>query len=368
MFAIYSLMTLISAGCGNSSDGNAEGENDQGQLIVITRQQIDSEGIESGELTTHIFEDRISCNGYVVAPPNGMALISTPVAGIVESINCSLGAFIRKGDVLCSLSSNELMIIQQDFAETSAKLGQLKADYERSKTLLNEKIGAEKDFLAIESEYKGMTAKYNTLKSRLELLGLDSGKIIEGKIFSAFPVVAPITGFVTDMNLLLGQFIEQQQRLIEITNVDQLQLQLSVFEDDISKLSLGQQVLFNSLGEPSLIHTAELISIGKAIDQDSRAIQCRAKIKKENGVIFINRAYIEASVITNQSEAKSLPNDAIIKSDKEYYVFAVEKSENDALYLRKVKVDVGRISGGYTEIVGDDITGKILVKGIYNLQ
>jgi cobalt-zinc-cadmium efflux system membrane fusion protein len=297
-----------------------------------------------------------------------MAQISTPVAGIVMTIDCALGDYVKKGDILCSLTSNELMDIQQDFAETSARLGQLKADYERSKSLLNEKIGAEKDFQAIESEYKGMTAKYNALKIRLELVRLDVSEIREGKFVSSFPVVAPIEGFITEMNLLMGQYIEQQKGLMEITDVKQLQLQLSVFEEDITKLRTGQQVEFNLLGEPSLIHTATIISIGKAIDQDSRAIQCIAKISNENGVNFINRAYVEASVVTNQTEAKALPNEAILKSDNAHYVYVVEKSEKDTYYLRKEGINIGRISDGYTEIVDSEITAKILTKGIYNLQ
>ena len=295
--AFLLLLVLIPPGCSNTSVTNGDIESETEQLIRITQEQVISEEIELGEPTSHIFEESFTCNGYIMAPANGMAQISTPVSGIVEAVNCALGDYVNKGEVLCLLSSNDLMVIQQEFAETSAKLKQLKADYERSKTLFDEKIGAEKDFLAVESDYKAMTAKYNSLKIRLEMLSLDVTKIIEGKLYSSFPVVAPIMGYITNMNLLLGQFIEQQQSLVEIIDINQLQLQLSIFEDNIAKLRTGQNVQFNSVGETSSTHSATVTSIGKTINPESRTIMCIANISDEDGVRFINGAYIEASVI-----------------------------------------------------------------------
>jgi len=367
-FAILLLSGFIITGCSNSSETNGDTESETEQLIRITQEQVVSEGIELGEPTTRIFEESFTCNGYIMSPANGMAQISTPISGIVETVNCALGDYVNKGEVLCLLSGNDLMVIQQEFAETSAKLKQLKADYERSKILFDEKIGAEKDFLAVESNYKAMTAKYNSLKIRLALLRLDVTKISEGKLYSSFPVVAPIGGYITNMNLLIGQFIEQQQYLIEIIDINQLHLQLSVFEDNISKLRTDQSVQFNSVGEPVLIHSGTLISIGRTINPESRTIQCIAKINNEDGVRFIHRAYINASVIIDKSEARALPNEAIIKSDNDYYVFVIEISENEIYYIRKVKVAIGRVSDGFSEIISGEFPGKVLISGIYNLQ
>ena len=368
IIAVFMIIALIGTGCGNSPETNADSPGEANQLISITQDQVDSESIELGELTTQIFEESVNCNGYIMAPANGMAQISTPISGIVETINCKLGDFVKKGEVLCLLSSNELMVIQQDFAETSAILSRLKTDYERSKTLFNEKIGAEKDFLAIESEYKATTAKYNALKIRLESLRLNITKIEGGELYSAFPVVSPIKGYISDMNIVLGQFAEQQKNLIEIVDVNQLQLQISVFQDDIDKLKTGQNISFSSLGEHALHHYATLISIGKTVNLESKTILCIAKIKNSDGFNFINNSYVEASVTVNDSEAKALPNEAILKSDNDYYVFVVEKSENGVYYLQKVKVNIGRISKGFSEIINGEFDGKVLVKGVYNLQ
>jgi len=366
LFAFITLI-FIASGCGKSSKTAEEAKPETDKLIKITVNQFKADSMAVGTISTHTFEDEVRCNGYIKAAANGMAQVSTPVAGIVESINCTMGGSVRKGQMLCMITGSELMTMQQEFSETSARLTRLKSDYERSKALYDEKIGAAKDFIATESEYKAMKAKYLSLKLRLELLRLNVSKIEAGELYSSFSVISPINGYITKQNLVLGQFIEQQKLLVEIVDVNQLQLQLSVFEKDIAKLKPGQTVNFNSSGENSSAGKATLVSIGKAVDSDTKTITCIAAIQKAPGGNLVNQSYIEASIAVNSSEARALPNEALIKSGKDYYVLIVENSDNEAYYLRRQKVNIGRISKGFTEITDDTDLTKVLVKGVYNL-
>jgi cobalt-zinc-cadmium efflux system membrane fusion protein len=361
-------LLLLMAGCGRSEKVNEENTGGANHLVQITKKQFESEGMMIGEATTQQFGETVRCSGYVVAPANGLAQISAPLSGIVQTINCSTGEYVKKGQTLCLLSGNELMLIQQDFAETSAKLKRAKSDYDRSKALFDEKIGAERDFIANETEYNVMRSKYQSLKLRLELLKLNVSKIEAGELYAAYAVVSPINGYVTSLTLVLGQYAEQQKSLLEIVDVNQLQLQLSVFENDVNKLEPGQTVRFNSLGEPESMHVAALMSIGKTINPESRTIQCIAKISDANGKKYINRSYIEASIRVGDKSALALPNGAVIKSGNDHFVFIVEKQNDQMYFLRREKVAIGRISRDFTEISGVKNLTKVLIKGVYNLS
>jgi len=372
---LYTLFTIIpfaliflATGCGKSSKTTEDTKPETDQLVKITISQFQSDSMAIGTISTQTFEDEVRCNGYITAAANGMAQISTPIAGIVESVNCSMGSYVKKGQTLCMITGNDLMAMQQEFTETSARLKRLKSDYDRSKSLYDEKIGAEKDFIAIESEYKAMKSKYLSLKLRLELLRLNVAKIETGDLYASFSVISPINGYITKQNLVLGQYIEQQKLLVEIVDVSQLQIQLSVFEKDIAKLKPGLTVNFSSPGEISFNNKATLVSIGKAVNPDTKTVTCIAAIKNGQQTNLINQSYIEAIIAVNSSEAKSLPSEALIKSGKEYYVLLVEKSDTEAYYLRKQKVSIGRISHGFTEITDDIDLTKVLVKGAYNLS
>ncbi len=361
------LLVLIATGCGKSSKTAQEPAADTINLIQVTLEQFEGDSMKFGSITPQNFDREVSCNGYITAPPNGEAWISSPLAGIVESIKCMMGSYVRKGQTLGYITSNELMALQQEFTETSAKQKRLNADYKRSKSLFDENIGAEKDFLAVESEYKSMQSKYQSLKLRLQLLKLDVVKIEAGELYSAFPLISPIDGYITNQNMVLGQFVEQQKKLVEIIDVNQLQLQLSVFETDIAKIKTGQNIRFRVSGDNTVFHTAKLSAVSKTVNPDTKTILCLAKINTKEGSNLVNNSYVQAKIIVDQKEAKALPSDAILKSGKDYYIFVFDKSDQQGYYLRKEKVETGMVSNGFTEITGNVTFPKILVKGIYNL-
>lgn len=366
-YALYFSMVLFMVGCAGNEVAEESESNQSEDLTQITQQQFEAENMEIGEISMQPFEETIICNGHIAAPPNGMAQISTQISGIVESINCSMGDYVKKGQVLCRLASTELIMLQQDFAETSVNLKRLKADWERSKALYEEKIGAEKDYLATESDYQINKAKYQTLKLRLENMDLDVAKIEAGELYATFPIMAPISGYITDRQIVLGQFIENQKQLMEIVDVNQLRLQLSVFETDMKYIEVGQNVQFMTVGESSILHAATITSIGKTINMESKTIKCIAKIDKTETFQLINNTYVEAKISVNQTTAKSLPSDAILKSGQDYYVLVLEKSENQNYYLRKVEVKIGRVANGFTEIIDSGGLKKVVTRGVYNL-
>ena len=193
-------------------------------------------------------------------------------------------------------------------------------------------------------------------------------KIEEGKFYGYFTIISPISGYVVNHNISLGQYTEPQKILAEIVDVNQLQLQLSVFENDINKIKTGQAVLFKSLREPAITYYATLYSIGRAIDPESKTIQCIAKIRNTEGNNLINQSYIEANIIVDQIQAKALPADALLKSGKDYYVLAVAKDEDDSYQLRKIKVNIGRQSKEFFEILNIPSGTKVLAKGAYYLN
>lgn len=367
LWPISFVFLLLSFGCGKSTK-TAEGENVEAeQLIKITNDQFESDSMAIGTISAQTFEDKVQCNGYLAASTGGLAQVASPIAGIVESVNCSLGGMVQKGQTLCMVSGNDLMVMQQEFAETAARLKRVQADYERNKALYDEKIGAGKEFIATESEYKATKSKYLSLKLRLELLRLNVDKIENGDFYSSFPVTSPIAGSVTKHSLVLGQFVEQQKMLAEIVDVNRLQIQLSVFEKDMAKLKVGQTVSFRSMGNNSYSAKAVLVSIGKAVDPETKTVTCIAKIASAQNEVLINQSYIEALIDVNRNQANALPSDALLKSGKDFYILIVEKSDTEAYYLRKQKVTPGRVSNGYTEILEDINPSTVIIKGVYNL-
>ena len=363
-----SAVAFIFISCSGSNSEN-EGSEDtaNAHLIKITQEQFDANGMKLGKVVTHNFEKVVECNGYVTEAPGGIAHISTQIGGLVKKINVNPGDRVKKYEVLCELTSNEFINLQKDFAETSAKLKQLKSDYLRSKKLYEEKIGSEKDFIAIESAFKSMNAQHTALKMQLQLLGLNIDRIENNNFYQTCPVLSPIAGQVSDVFVNLGQFVEQQQRLMEVIDQEKMLLRLSVFENDIYSLKPEQIVRFYTVNNKDSVYTAKLNNISKSIDPKTKTITCLANIDKgQTG--FVNNSYIRAIIVTGEQQAPAIPNSALIKSDSSFKVLALVKKEGDVYLFKRVNVTTSRESKQFTEIINDNDLGEVLVNGVYNLQ
>lgn len=364
---ILLLLTSHFVACKQSTTSQNEITNKNKELIQISRKQFNSEKMEIGHAKTHCFEDIVSCNGFIMTTPKGIARLSTPLPGIVKSIHFTPGDFVKKSQVLCKIESNELLTLQQEFAETAALQKSIAGNYERAKNLYKENISSEKEFLSIESTYKANHAKYESMALKLQLLHFDIRKIEEGHFYSSFSLVAPINAYITNSNLILGEFTDQQKSFVEMIDPNELQIQISVFEKDIHQLKPGQTVQFKSLSSPDELFTAHISSIGKGIDSETKGIICRAKIEKNAKKALYNGSFVEAEIITHKKNAMALPTEAILKSGTNHYIFVVAESDEKNYYLQKEKIRIGSESKGYSELLDSSRLNQVLIQGVYKL-
>lgn len=364
----YIAIILLLASCGGKTADKQTENAPKEELIELTQEQFSTSGMELGEPSMQSFRDAVACKGYITAPPNSMARVSTPIPGVVNAIRCKTGDFVRAGQVVCTISGNEFLSLQQDFAETAARFSKSKLDYERANALREEKIGSEKDFIAIQSEFKAITASYNALKTKINAIRLDAARIENGQMYTSFPVVSPISGYVTKTSAVIGQYADMQNELLEIVNINGLQLQLSVFETDVQKLRAGQAVLFGISGSTSKTLSATLVTVGKTINPDTKVIDCIARINRASDVQLVNQSFVDAAVIVNNKSAKALPVSAVQKVDKAYFIYVLERKEGEKYLLKKTPVEVGASDNNFTEILsGLPANKQIVVRGVETL-
>ena len=359
------LITIVS--CSQSNNSTDEVVNGPDSLIYLSKKQFDTEGMEIGEVQKVIFEDIIECNGFVVPDQNGVALVSSPMSGFIASVNCTLGQYVHKGQNLCRLKSHELIEIQQQFVDAAASMNYLEKEYKRVLSLFKQQIVAEKEFIALESDYKKNKARYNALKFKLSELKLDLTKIENGDLFETFSISAPIEGYITKHNFVLGQYNEQQKVLVEIIDKSRLMLRLSVYESDVPKLEEGMKVRFFPLEGSDKNYMATIKTIVQAIEPDTKTVQCIALPDNESKIDFINQSFVTANIIVSHDLVNALPNEAVFHDDNRNFIYEVVSSDNEKVVLNKKYLSTGKISNEFTSVLEPEKFGKILTKGGYNL-
>lgn len=334
--------------------------------IELTKDQFESMAMEVGDPLTMMFSNAISANGYIVASPSGSAKISTLISGRVRQINHSAGDYIQKGQVLFSLESNEIILLQQEYAEALHALHVLEADHERLKALSEEKIVAQKEFLKTESEYRSMLSKAKGLNARLKMIRIDPAQVEKGNLIPYVSVASPISGTISKLELVLGQFVEPQETVLEVIDNKSMQLKLHVFEKDLAGLAIGQQVLFKTPDNRDSEFEASISHIGKSINPETRVVECLAQIKPANQGNFLNNLFVETRIYICQREAKAIPEQALIKEAERSYVLILQEENEDRMIFRKIPVHIGVTRGGFSEVMDENLTD-VLLEGAYNL-
>ncbi len=361
---LLTITALLIHSCNNRQSEPEEPDS----VIRISRAQFLADNMELGTVAPGLFEETITARGQIKPASGALAVVSVPISGLVRNIRCKPGQKVAKGQVIFEFSGIPLIDLQKDYAAAYAATERLKGDYERFRALFREKIGSEKELLLAESEYLAARANTNALKLKLEILGLDTLRIAGGIFFPSCPVHAPIQGEISNMTLILGQYAEPGTSLVEITDRQQLVIELMVFPEDLPRLREGQPVRFRMPGSEALKYSAKLVTVGVSLVEDTRSIPCQAVINDPNFVFGMNGLITEAEIITGSDSLPSVPADAVIKSDHEQFLLVLVKEDSSHYYFEKLGIVGGPEHHNRIALRNNPPDGRILVKGTYNIQ
>ena len=99
-----------------------------------------------------------------------------------------------------------------------------------------------------------------------------------GNIRAYLPVRSPIAGYVTDINVNIGKYVDVGQPVCSVVNKSQLLVQLTVFERDINIISVGDRIDFRVNGMGKQTFSAKVVSIDQAVSKEDYSIKVYARV------------------------------------------------------------------------------------------
>lgn len=365
------LISVLFLACGNQekkTEINKETPKTN-NLISISKQQFESEKMQLGSLEKQTFNTSIKVNGIIDVPPENKASVSSFIGGYVTKIPLLVGDKVKKGQLVASIKNLEFVEIQQKYLEINAQLDFLKNEYLRQKMLFDEQITSQKNYLKAESLYKSSLASFNGLSQKLKMMNINLNKVRKGKITSTINLYAPISGYITKLNVNNGAYVSSTNELLEIVNTDHIHLELNVFEKDILTIKKDQKILFKVPESSNKTYNAEVHLVGTSINND-RTIKIHGHISNEKNIQLISGMFVEANIIVTSKEAISLPKSAILKSEIDTFILTLIKEENGNLFLEKTAVTIGLENEKYVEVLNfkELENKKILTKGVFMLN
>lgn len=370
---LFLLFLLVSA-C-SSKDATKENiildENNGTDGLVITSTQFSFNGMQLDSLKKKEFSQVVKTTGIFDVPPENKASVSAYFGGYVKQISLLPGQEIKKGQLLFTLENPDYLKMQEDYLVAKGQLAYLKSDYLRQKSLASDKVTSQKNFMKAESEFKVTSAKYESLRRNLQMMNINPDKISENNMQSTITVTAPISGFISGVRAEKGMFLNPSDLAVTITNNEHLHIELKVFENDFSKIKIGQVIRFRLQNKPTEQYEAVVHLINKSIDNESRTATIHGHLKKEEQKnSFAPGMYVEAEILTSSHWVTALPEAAVVNIDDKHFVLLQTNSDKETHSFEKREVQVGETQNAYIEISNGNTfkpNDLFLVKGAFNL-
>jgi cobalt-zinc-cadmium efflux system membrane fusion protein len=375
MFLMIIVSSLLAISCNSKSGTTESGEHEvlPPNTVEMNDAQCKAAGVEYGAAEQKVLSTELKVNGLVNVPPQDLVTISAIMGGYVKSISLVQGSPVAKGQVIAIIENPEFIELQQNYLEGKSKLEYAETEYNRQKDLNKENVSSAKTYQMAMSEYKSLQTTVYALEQKLKLIGIDAKKLQVENISSAISILSPIGGYVKTVSINIGKYVEPTDVIVEIVNTQNLTLELTVFEKDIDKISIGQKISFNLPAKPENKKSAVIYQVGKAINDD-KTIKVYATVDNENKNLLPGM-YVNAIIETKNDSVTALPKDAVLSfEDKNYiFIFYEKKKEGEKLVtlFKLIEVEKGVTENGFTEVTlpkdFDLSKSKIVIKGAYNL-
>uniref|UniRef100_UPI0040470872 efflux RND transporter periplasmic adaptor subunit n=5 Tax=Roseivirga sp. TaxID=1964215 RepID=UPI0040470872 len=365
---------LIMISCGSKNEEAAEEHHEEENSVELTQAQYEQADIQVGSIEKRVIGSELRVNGMIDVPPQNNISINTPYGGFVKYTEMLPGSRVRKGQLLVVIENPEFIQFQQDYLEGLAHQEFLKAEFERQQELYDEKVASGKAFQQAKSSYLANEARIKTMEERLKIIGFNPAKIREGAVSASVNIYAPVNGSVREVYTNIGKYINPQDVIMDITNSEDLHVELTVYENDIPRVKKGQRIRFTLASTPDQWREAEVFLVGSGVRED-RSVTVHGHLKQIHEDLLPGM-YVAAKVETNSNEVWAAPEVSVVRFGGKQYIFAYtdQRTENgEPMHdFEMLEVTPGYTEDGYTQIALADPSRdisilKLVTKGAFTL-
>lgn len=340
------------AGHGNESEHDHEHEDG---IITFSVEQAKMAGLETETIGLGSFAEVIRVSGQVLAAQGDESAVVARTSGILTFTrdHLSEGSEVRNGEVLAKVSGRNIVggdiVAQNNLLLTTAE-----AAYRRAERLIADSIISQKEFERAKMEYESarLAAKAGS--------GNDSGA----------EVTAPIKGFIKQVVVKQGEYVEAGQIVATVTKSCNLQLRAEVPEKYFSTLTkvrsanfkMGYDYEARSLDDMG----GHLVAIGKIANEGSAYIPVTFEFANTGSVV--PGAFADIWLIMhNRDNVLTIPVSALSESQGVYYAFIKHSDEDDCYERRELRI--GASDGRRVEVLSGLSEGdNVVVKGVSQVK
>ncbi|WP_298980587.1 efflux RND transporter periplasmic adaptor subunit [uncultured Psychrobacter sp.] len=347
----------------SDEDSSEEGHAEEGE-IQLTSQQMVEQGLKVAVASTGLVEKLTTLPGKLVVNTDQQAHISPNFSGYVEQINVALGQSVQKGQTLAVLTVPELIDQQANLRMAQVNLDLARKDYQREQQLWSQGVSAKQDYQRAENAYRQAQITVQSSQARLNALGAS------GNNNGRFLIKAPISGVISQKDIVVGENVQLADQLFVIENLKDLWLEFNLPNTSNIQLQVGQILNFKTNGSDQN-YQAKVQTLNPEADLQTGRLQVRAKVTTQADVL---RPNVLVNVFVTDAQAKTalrVQKKALQQVEGKPVVFVIESEEKGLVHLKAQPIEVGVSSqdGQWLEVISGLTEGqKYIAQGSFLLK
>lgn len=279
--------------------------------VDLTPDRIQLIGMRTATVKRETLGGELRTVGVIAANERGLAQINTRFAGWIQKLFVSeTGVRVRRGQVLATIYSPDVLHAEQEL---------LIAHGWNAATPGDAKVPRQDEFTS------GLDAN---ARRRLELLGISPQEIDEvlraGKTVDAIAIRSPVEGYVVAKSAVVGINVQPGTVLFEVADLSQVWVTADVYEQDISRVHVGQRARLELTSYPGETHTGKVQFIYPMLDSGNRTLRVRVEFKNKsdrNGPRLRPGMYGTVYLDLPSTTGLTLPTEAVVDTGEAHYVF-----------------------------------------------
>lgn len=344
--------SFLSQSKAETSESENQEEEIDFQNIPLSEKQVKAVDLKMGEAQEREMDTMLHANGSLVLRAQDMGNVSSLMGGIVKNVYVKEGQMVSRGQVVATIENTDVVTLQREYYTAYKESEMARLELDRQKTLASAGAGIKKTLQMSEKNYK--VAKANLLGTgrQLQQMGISTKQVAKGKFTTVFPLRAPISGTVSDMQASLGSYADMQTPLMKIRNNHAVECDLNVFEKDIAKVKVGDQVLVSLTNQPGVNVSGRVYGMNQYLNKGTKSVAVHVKLDAKRGAKLFEGMYVSGQIATGRQLCMTLPDKAIVSADGKQYVFALNQqhSKGGTYSFSRHEVTTGVSNNGYTEV------------------
>jgi cobalt-zinc-cadmium efflux system membrane fusion protein len=313
--------------------------------------------------------DALPTTGEVALNENAAVHITPRIGGIIEAVTTDVGARVKAGDTLLSVSSVELGRVLAEY-ERNQTLSELSEKVlARETRLLEQKVGSEQDMIDAQMTFEQHRADLTTSEQTLHVFGLTEEDLagMRGRPHAAsagrLPVRAPIAGTIIEKHAVAGELAEPGKDLMLLADLTTVWVWANVHSRDLARLlaaekrgRVGVEVRVSAFPDQPFMGTLDYV--GATMDEHTRTVKVRATVANPE-LALRPGMFCEAAIALGNGQAEEVlvaPRAAVLADAGKTFVF---KHWKDDFFIRQ-DVRTGREFFGMVEILNGVEAGDVV--------